>query len=63
MPKSAPASSAWHGISPAPRLASRNEQYERFYLGSASRNLMHAQQRAERSRADRLVDRFLHETF
>ena len=42
-------------------LASRNEQYERFYLGSASRNLMHAQQRAERSRADRLVDRFLRE--
>jgi 4-hydroxyphenylacetate 3-monooxygenase len=42
-------------------LASRNEQYERFYLGSASRNLMHAQQRAERSRADRLVDRFLSE--
>jgi 4-hydroxyphenylacetate 3-monooxygenase oxygenase component len=42
-------------------LASRNEQYERFYLGSASRNLMHAQQRADRSRADALVDRFLHE--
>jgi 4-hydroxyphenylacetate 3-monooxygenase len=42
-------------------LASRNEQYERFYLGSASRNLLHAQQRAERSRADRLVDRFLRE--
>ena len=42
-------------------LASRNEQYERFYLGSASRNLMHAQQRADRSRADRLVNRFLHE--
>ena len=44
-------------------LASRNEQYERFYLGSASRNLLHAQQRAERSRADRLVDRFLRERF
>jgi 4-hydroxyphenylacetate 3-monooxygenase len=43
-------------------LASRNEQYERFYLGSASRNLMHAQQRADRSRADRLVDRFLNES-
>jgi aromatic ring hydroxylase len=42
-------------------LASRNEQYERFYLGSASRNLMHAHQRAERGRADRLVDRFLRE--
>jgi 4-hydroxyphenylacetate 3-monooxygenase len=42
-------------------LASRNEQYERFYLGSASRNLMHAHQRADRGRADRLVDRFLRE--
>ena len=42
-------------------LASRNEQYERFYLGSSSRNLLHAQQRAERGRADRLVDRFLRE--
>jgi len=44
-------------------LASRNEQYERFYLGSAARNLMHAHQRAERGRADRLVDRFLREPF
>lgn len=44
-------------------LASRNEQYERFYLGSASRNLLHAQQRAKRERADRLVDRFLREQF
>jgi aromatic ring hydroxylase len=43
-------------------LASRNEQYERFYLGSGSRNLMHAQQRGDRTRADRLVDRFLRET-
>ena len=42
-------------------LAGRNEQYERFYLGSAGRNLLHAQQRADRSRADRLVDRFLRE--
>ncbi len=42
-------------------LASRNEQYERFYLGSGPRNLMHAQQRGDRSRADRLVDRFLRE--
>jgi aromatic ring hydroxylase len=42
-------------------LASRNEQYERFYLGSGARNLMHAHQRGDRARADRLVDRFLHE--
>ena len=44
-------------------LASRNEQYERFYLGSAPRNLMHAHQRGNRTRADRLVDRFLREKF
>lgn len=44
-------------------LASRNEQYERFYLGSAGRNLMHSHQRADRERAQRLVDRFLHEKF
>jgi 4-hydroxyphenylacetate 3-monooxygenase len=43
-------------------LASRNEQYERFYLGSGPRNLMHAHQRGDRKRADRLVDRFLSET-
>jgi 4-hydroxyphenylacetate 3-monooxygenase len=42
-------------------LASRNEQYERFYLASASRNFMIAQDSADRSRADRLVDRFLTE--
>jgi 4-hydroxyphenylacetate 3-monooxygenase oxygenase component len=42
-------------------LASRNEQYERFYLGSGPRNLMHAHQRGDRTRADRLVDRFLRE--
>ena len=40
-------------------LASRNEQYERFYLASASRNFMIAQGTADRGRADRLVDRFL----
>ncbi|MEQ9642152.1 MAG: 4-hydroxyphenylacetate 3-hydroxylase N-terminal domain-containing protein [Alphaproteobacteria bacterium] len=42
-------------------LASRNEQYERFYLGSRGRNLMQAEMRADRTRADRLVDRFLDE--
>jgi aromatic ring hydroxylase len=40
-------------------LGSRNDQYERFYLGSAGRNLMHAQQRMDRSRAVELVERFL----
>jgi 4-hydroxyphenylacetate 3-monooxygenase oxygenase component len=42
-------------------LASRNEQYEKFYLGSASRNYMMAQMTADRTRADQLVDRFLNE--
>lgn len=42
-------------------LASRNEQYERFYLGSAARNLMQAHQRMDRSRALALVERFLSE--
>ncbi|MGE0224142.1 MAG: 4-hydroxyphenylacetate 3-hydroxylase N-terminal domain-containing protein [Acetobacteraceae bacterium] len=40
-------------------LASRNEQYERFYLGSAACNLTQAHQRADRSRATGLVDTFL----
>jgi aromatic ring hydroxylase len=40
-------------------LASRNEQYERFYLGSIGRNLTMAQTLLERTRANRLVDRFL----
>ena len=40
-------------------LASRNEQYERFYLGSSPRNLARHLAFADRSRADRLVDRFL----
>ena len=35
---------AWDFVGTA--LAGRNEQYERFYLGSAGRNLLHAQQRA-----------------
>ncbi len=42
-------------------LASRNEQYERFYLTSGARNQQGAQLRADRTRADRLVDRFLDE--
>jgi aromatic ring hydroxylase len=42
-------------------LGSRNEQYERFYLASSGRNLQLAQQTAARERADKLVDRFLHE--
>jgi 4-hydroxyphenylacetate 3-monooxygenase oxygenase component len=42
-------------------LASRNEQYERFYLGSAGRNQGNAHLRADRTRANRLVDRFLNE--
>ncbi|HEX4114041.1 MAG TPA: 4-hydroxyphenylacetate 3-hydroxylase N-terminal domain-containing protein [Stellaceae bacterium] len=42
-------------------LASRNEQYERFYLGSSGRGLQTAQMFAARDRADRLVDRFLRE--
>jgi aromatic ring hydroxylase len=42
-------------------LASRNEQYERFYLGSAARNLMQAHQRMDHARAAALVERFLTE--
>jgi 4-hydroxyphenylacetate 3-monooxygenase len=42
-------------------LASRNEQYERFYLASAARNLANAHLYSERTRANRLVDRFLNE--
>jgi aromatic ring hydroxylase len=42
-------------------LASRNEQYEMFYLGSSGRNLGYAQTILDRSRANRLVDRFLTE--
>jgi aromatic ring hydroxylase len=40
-------------------LGSRNEQYERFYLGSIGRNLTMAHLQADRVRANRLVDRFL----
>jgi 4-hydroxyphenylacetate 3-monooxygenase len=44
-------------------LASRNEQYERFYLGSGARNQQQAHMTAlfARDRADRLVNRFLTE--
>ena len=42
-------------------LAGRNEQYERFYLGSAARNLQNLQARSDRAHADRLVDRFIQE--
>lgn len=44
-------------------LAARNEQYERFYLGSAPRNQQQAHLAAlfSRERADRLVNRFLKE--
>ncbi len=42
-------------------LAGRNEQYERFYLASSPRNLARHLIHADRSRADRLVDRFLAE--
>jgi 4-hydroxyphenylacetate 3-monooxygenase len=42
-------------------LASRNEQYERFYLTSGARNREGVQLRAERSVADALVNRFLQE--
>jgi len=42
-------------------LASRNEQYERFYLTSSARNFQMAQGLASPERAQRLVDRFLQE--
>jgi 4-hydroxyphenylacetate 3-monooxygenase len=45
----------------ASALGSRNEQYERFYLGSAARSYELAQTIPSRERACRLVDRFLKE--
>lgn len=42
-------------------LASRNEQYERFYLTSGARNRLGAHMRADRTEAFGLVDRFLQE--
>jgi aromatic ring hydroxylase len=44
-------------------LASRNEQYERFYLASSPRNLARHLAFVDRSRADRLVARFLDEAY
>src|SRR5204862_7738217 len=44
-------------------LASRNEQYERFYLASSPRNLARHLGFTDRSRTDRLVDRFLKEPY
>src|SRR5216684_74187 len=44
-------------------LASRGEQYERFYLASSPRNLARHLAFTDRSRADRLVDRFLKEPY
>ena len=44
-------------------LASRNEQYERFYLASSGRNLARHLAFTDRSRADRLVERFLKEPY
>ena len=44
-------------------LAGRNEQYERFYLASSPRNLARHLAFTDRSRADRLVDRFLKEPY
>jgi 4-hydroxyphenylacetate 3-monooxygenase oxygenase component len=43
-------------------LASRNEQYERFYLASGPRNLALTHLMSDRTRPNRLVDRFLQET-
>ena len=42
-------------------LASRNEQYERFYLASGARNMMFSHMTADKELALRLVDRFLTE--
>jgi len=44
-------------------MASRNEQYERFYLGSGARNLQAVWRVADTARSDALVDRFLEEEF
>jgi 4-hydroxyphenylacetate 3-monooxygenase oxygenase component len=45
----------------ATALGGRNEQYERFYLGSVGRALTMLHVSGERTRADRLLDRFLNE--
>ncbi len=48
---------AWDFVGSA--LASRNEQYERFYLASGARNRQMHEQFGDSARADRLVDQFL----
>jgi 4-hydroxyphenylacetate 3-monooxygenase len=48
---------AWDFVGSA--LASRNEQYERFYLASGPRNRQLHLAFADPIRADRLVDQFL----
>ena len=50
---------AWDFVGSA--LASRNEQYERFYLASGARNYQMAHLTAPAERAAKLVDRFLQE--
>jgi len=50
---------AWDFVGSA--LGSRNEQYERFYLGSAGRSLQQVGRVADPGRSDALVDRFLNE--
>ena len=50
---------AWDFVGSA--LASRNEQYERFYLASGARNYQLAHLTAPAERAAKLVDRFLQE--
>ena len=45
----------------ATALGSRNEQYERFYLGSMGRALTMLHVNGDRTRASRLLDRFLSE--
>ena len=45
----------------ATALGSRNEQYERFYLGSMGRALTMLHVNGDRTRANRLLDRFLSE--
>ena len=52
---------AWDFVGGA--LGSRNEQYERFYLGSAGRSLQQVGRVADPARSDALVDRFLNEPF
>jgi 4-hydroxyphenylacetate 3-monooxygenase oxygenase component len=51
---------AWDFVGSA--LASRSEQYERFYLASAARNRMQAHLLAPKERALALVDSFLKES-